>query len=336
MGFDSPLGNKKLKLYKQHIIFFFLLSAGLLAGCSVHNEPVQKNEIAMRTGVSSMQKKVRGIANNDSLRTKDIKIDAYYHGTETKYLDGVKLVYNASEWKFWEGEPGEQVHYYWPFEGSKTSEGVTASTLDFVGFCPYTRPANIGTPAYDHSTGVSFTCNMASYMTSASQKTMQEFIVAVLDSQTLALQTAAGGVLPLQFKHPLAQIRFVINAASGTHVRIDSIAIDDLYTGGTCAFNGTTMSWSGHTGSAGLSLNEVNMKVGSAITVSDTVFVIPNNYGEKYLTVKATWDDWSNVTISNYGTNVNFNWEPGRIYTYNLTLDKYGLKVDVEKFTEQW
>jgi hypothetical protein len=43
------------------------------------------------------------------------------------------------------------------------------------------------------------------------------------------------------------------------------------------------------------------------------------------------------VTISDYGTDVDFNWEAGRIYTYNLTLDKLGLKVVIDnKYTEQW
>lgn len=204
-----------------------------------------------------------------------------------------------------------------------------------MGFCPYTKPAYIGTPTYNHSTGVSFTCDMSSYMTLAQQTSMQEFIVSVLPNQTLATQTAAGGALPMVFKHPFALIKFTITAGSGTHVQINSIKLTGLKTGGTCTFDGSDMTWTGLTGSADMTLTQT-LKNGG--TTEGTPFVvIPNNYGSKFLTVNATWDDWSNpVTISDYGTDVDFNWEAGRIYTYNLTLDKYGLIVDIAKYTEQW
>ena len=316
-----------------------LLAAGLLAGCAHEEELTLQNEIAVTTGVTGMLRRVATIDDNTALRTKDIKIDAYYHGTNTKYLDGKKLHYTGTTppWQFWGGEPAAQEHYYWPFDGAvydPANLNITDVSLDFVGYCPYEKPTYIGTPTYSHTTGVTFTCDMSGYMSLANQASMQEYVVAVLDSQTLAKQTAAGGALPLQFKHPLAQIKFVITAASGTHVQIDSIGISGLYTGGTCSYDGTTLSWSDLSGSAGIAI-EQTLKNG-ATTEGSPFFVIPANYGSKYLTVKATWDDWSDVTITNYGTDVDFNWEPGHSYTYNLTLDKYGLKVDIKKFTEQW
>lgn len=324
-----------------------MLAAMLLAACGGSDdggEGSQQNliptEICVRTSLATMQTRAATVDNIASLQTKDLMIDAYYHDTETKYLDGKTLHYdNVSEpntWKFWAADAQE--HYYWPFEGSTVTiagEPTTASTLDFVGFCPYTKPSYIGAPTYDHSTGaVSFTCDMSSYMTLAQQANMEEFLVSVLTNQTLATQTAAGGALPMVFKHPLALIKFTITEASGTHVQINSISISDLKTSGTCTYNGTTMNWSEQTGSATMTIEQVLKNGGT--TESTPFLVIPYNYGSKYLTVNATWDDWSGVTISDYGTNVDFNWEPGYIYTYNLTLDKYGLKVDISKFTEQW
>jgi hypothetical protein len=320
-----------------------LLTAILLltAACSsdssndVQPSPTPNNpqEISIQTDVRKMAEGTRAatIDDNTTLQGQYLKIDAYYHDTETKYLDGAKLHYDSS-WKFWDGS---QLHYYWPVVGSVYSN-ITYSSLDFVGFCPFTTPSYITTdPTYNHSTGISFTCNMGSYMTLDSQASMPEYLVAVLDGQTYDTQTAAGGALPLQFKHPFALIKFTITAASGTHVQINSISIAGLYTNATCTYNGTTLGWTGLTGSATMTIAEVLKNGGT--TVGTPFVVIPNDYGTKYLTVNATWDDWSNpVTISDYGTNVDFNWEPGYIYTYNLTLDKYGLIVDTSKFTEQW
>ena len=315
----------------------------LLAACSSSDSddsPVatSQNEICLTTNVTSMPSgtRVTTIDNNTALRSYNLKIDAYYHDTETKFLDGKTLHYDSG-WKFWAG--GAQEHYYWPFDGSTVTiagGSTVASTLDFVGYCPYEKPAYIGVgdPTYNHSPGVSFTCNMSSYMTLASQNSMQEFLVSVLPNQTLTTQTAAGGALPMVFKHPLALIKFVITSASGTHVQINNISIAGLNTSGTCTFDGTTMSWGSYDGSATMSIVQTLKNGGT--TETTPFVVIPNNYGSKTLTVNATWDDWSNVTMD-VTANVDFNWKPGKIYTYNLTLDKLGLKVVIEnKYTEQW
>lgn len=324
-----------------------MLATMLLAACGTGSDGIEDTpsttsqeapkEIRVNTNLTKMQTRATTINSNSQLQTYDLKIDAYYNGTNEKYLDGTMLHYDSSEpaaWKFWTA--GAQEHYYWPFEGSKVAGGsTTASTLDFVGYCPYEKPAYIGTPTYNHETGVSFTCDMSSYMTLAQQASMEEFLVSVLNAQTLATQTAAGGALPMVFKHPLAIIKFTITAASGTHVKINSISINGLKTSGTCTFDGSDMTWDSYSGSTDMTITQ-ELKVGET-TETSNFLVIPNNYGSKYLTVNATWDDWSNpVTISNYGTNVDFNWQPGYIYTYNLTLDEYGLKVDTSKYTEQW
>ena len=314
----------------------------LLAACSSSDSDdspaaTSQNEIHLTTNVTSMPSGTRAttIDNNTALQGKDLKIDAYYHGTETKFLDGKTLHYDASAWKFWAG--GAQEHYYWPFDGSTVTiagSSTVASTLDFVGYCPYEKPAYIDDPTYNHSTGVSFTCNMSDYMTLAQQADMKEFIVSVLPNQTLATQTKApGGALPMVFKHPFALIKFVITEASGTHVKINSVSIADLKTRGTCTYNGTAMTWSEQSGSATMTIVQELKRGGT--TETTPFVVIPYEYGSKTLTVNATWDDWSNVTMD-VTANVDFNWEPGKIYTYNLTLAKYILIVDTQKYTEQW
>jgi len=336
---------------RHYIYIIDVMVASLLAACSkdsgdstqqVGGEP---QEIRVQTNLTKMQTRAITI---DNITDYDLKIDAYYHDTETKYLDGTKLHYTGGDptWVFWDGSA--QLHYYWPFDGSKVTiagNPTTASTLDFVGFCPYDKPDYIDDLAYDKDDGVSFTCDMSNYMTLARQTgaeaptipTMQEFLVSVLPNQTLATQTTAGGALPMVFKHPLAIIKFTITAASGTHVQINSISIAGLYTNATCTYNGTTMGWGSYDeGSKATMTIEQTLKNGGT-TETSQFLVIPQNYGSKYLTVNATWDDWSNtVTISNYGTDVDFNWEPGCKYTYNLTLDKYGLIVNASTFTEQW
>ncbi len=291
-------------------------------------------EVLFNANVRSMLDGTRAntIDSNTLLQGQDLKIDAYYHDTETKYLNGAKLHY-SSGWKFWDGSA--QLHYYWPIEGSvydPSSANITVSSLDFVGSCPFTTPGYV-TPTYSHSTGLSFTCNMSSYMTNTDQASMPEYLVAIAADKTYADQGISG--VPLVFKHPFAVIKFVIAAGSGS-VRVNNISIPALYTGATCTYNGSTMSWSSPSGSTAMTQTGVNLKYGTPTTQTDPFIVIPNNYGTKTLTVNCTWDDWSNVT-KDLSADVSFDWEPGYSYTYTLTVTKYALKVETEEtFTEQW
>ena len=320
------------------IVLFLLLAAMLLVGCSHRNDPTEpltttKNEITLKTGVTSRIKRIAGIDSNSDLQEKALKIDAYYNGTDTKHINGTKLVYDTDHWRFDDGS-GNELHYYWPFEGSKTSSGDDASTLDFVGFCPFTKPAYIGAPTYAHATGVSFTCDMSTYMTPASQTSMQEFLIAVSNSQTLANQEAHNGV-PMEFKHPFALIKFVIAEGSGTAVTVDSIGISDLYTTATCTYDGTDLTWGSHDDAAAMSQDGLNLRV-DGTTETRPFMVIPKNYGTKTLTIKGTWTDWSNPLTKNLSAEVTLDWQPGYIYTYTLTVTKYALKVDITRYTEQW
>lgn len=338
---------KKNKTY----IGLILLAAGLLAGCSgsegesdevtpALTSEAKTAEISVKTNLSRMLTKTGPaiVNSNGDLQSNELKIEAYFNNTNTRYLDS-KLVYDTDHWRFDNGLDAES-HYYWPIEGSvydPSSTNITVSSLDFVGYCPYgSEPGYITTtPTYNHSTGISFPCNMSSYMTNTAQEGVKEYLIAVLKDQTYADQVEHSGV-PLQFKHPFALLKFVITAASGTHVQINSISIGGLYTHATCTYNGTTMNWGSYDDETKAAMMITKTLKNGGATETDYFMVIPNNYGSKYLTVNATWDDWSNVTISDYGTDVDFNWEAGRIYTYNLTLDKYGLKVDIDEFTEQW
>ena len=333
---------------KQYIISFAAaaLTAVLLTGCSgdsasdISPDPTPstgKSEIKVNADIRQMMEGTR-LTKIDNIQSEDLKIDAYYHGTETKYLDGVKLHYTGSTpaWQFWDGSA--QLHYYWPFDGSTVAGSSTvASTLDFVGYCPFSAPGYITGSSFDHASGASFTCDMSSYMTLASQDGLKEYLIAVLNEQTLATQTTAGGALPMVFKHPFALIKFVIAEGSGTHVKINSISINNLYTSATCTYNGSTMSWGSYDDEtkAAMSQTGLNLKYGTATTETTPFMVIPKNYGTMTLTVNGTWDDWSNVT-KDISTDISIDWQPDYIYTYTLTVTKYALTVDIQKYTEQW
>lgn len=320
------------------IVLALVLAAGLLAGCArdVPEIKEEKAEISVTTNLTPMRMRANTIDSNSELQGYDIKIDAYYSGTDTKYIDGAKLHYNSS-WMFWDGSA--QLHYYWPFDGSVVAGGSTiASTLDFVGYCPYTAPSYITSGPSYAAGAISFVATMpttevdeVTYM--ANQASLNEYLVAKSANQTYAVQEEYGGV-PLQFKHPLAYIKFSLSEATTDNVTVNYISMEELKTSGSCSFNGTTSTWSSQSGSAAMKLTEVLQRGETEET--RPFLVIPNNYGAKELSVDVTWTEWGEVQTRTYEAPLTIDWVAGYAYTYTLTITKYELIVDSEKFTEQW
>lgn len=325
------------------IVLALVLAAGLLAGCArdVPEIKEEKAEISVTTNLAPMRMRANTMDSNSELQGYDIKIDAYYSGTETPYLSNETLHYSAA-WMFWNSSTSTQLHYYWPIEGSVytgVEPNITVSSLDFVGYCPFEKPGYIGTPTYNHSTGVSFTATMPTTTIEgdpyiAAQTGMNEFLVGIASGKTYAEQEASGGV-PLQFKHPLAYIKFSLSEATTDNVTVNSISMEGLKTSGSCSFNGTTSTWSSQDGSAAMNLTETLQRHETEET--SPFIVIPFTYeGTKTLSVNATWTEWGEVQTRTYEAPLTIDWVAGYAYTYTLTITKYELIVDEDKFTEQW
>lgn len=313
-----------------------MLAAMLLAGCSkddgnsAQQAGGEAQEICVQTNLTKMQTRATTYDDAAGLQAEaHFTCTAYNAGTLTEYIPTTTVDWNSTQWQFNNGAS----HYYWPLPASN---GGAWPSLDFFGYMPSaanlsTEAPYIGSINYTAEHNVTFTCSGLP-MTNAEQgSSLKEFMFGMALDQNYG--NASAGV-PLTFQHPFALIKFTITAASGTHVQINSISIAGLYTNATCTYNGTAMTWGSYSGSATMTIAQTLKNGGT--TETSQFLVIPKNYGSKYLTVNATWDDWSDVTISDYGTNVDFNWEPGCKYTYNLTLDKTGLIVNTSEFTEQW
>ena len=131
-----------MRMNFRHNILIMCTAILMVMGCSKDDGDVPKNtaeqeqgrsEIRFNADVWKMMTRANIINDDDDLQEQDIKIDAYYHGTETEYLDGVKLHYDTNAWKFWDGSA--QLHYYWPIEGSVYDHDADpGSSLDFVGY----------------------------------------------------------------------------------------------------------------------------------------------------------------------------------------------------------
>ena len=294
-------------------------------GNEVTNRNEAKKEIGIKPDVWKMTEATRATTyDNTTLQSGGFKCTVYDAGTATVNTDaninGTSVAWSDSRWVFSDGS------HYWP----------TSGDLDFFAYAP-TSPSYVavtyavaGTPA---AAAPYFTCSDMPLSLTPSDAT-QEFIWALTTGQNKADQGESG--VTMTFRHPFARVKFKKSASSSTNVTVTSITIPAIYRDGTCTLTGTgntaTSTWSG------LSDGEGNLEItGSPATSDDTFYlVIPNNYGSKTLSVAITWKEWDVVHSETLTAPLTINWAAGYSYTYSLTITKNDLKVDVEKFTEQW
>lgn len=326
-------------------VAFLLAAAMLLTGCggsdSFDDQPqnvaegASPQEITIKTDITSMQTRATTIDDDEDLQGEDLRIDAYLNGTTTECIGNAKLKYITSAWKFVDGSD-EETHYFWPIEGSVLS-GNTVGAIDFVGYCPHTTPGYISSKSYSAG-NPSIVCDMSDYMTSTAQDGVTEFMWAYTGNQT---KDTNSGTVNMNFKHPFTCIKFQL-AENHPDITINTITLEELKSGGTCSFNGSTSSWSSLTpadktvdfvGSYDLSLSS-NVSVQA---IGNPFIVVPQTFGGK-IKVKATWTKWDEQVAHTISTTLPspVNWQAGYCYTYTFTITETDLIVKTDKYTEQW
>ena len=319
---------KNLKYIALWLLVTLLASACSKDGADgneVTNRNEAKKEIGIKPDVWKMAEATRATTyDNSALVSSGFICTAYNAGTATVNTDaninGTSVAWSDSRWVFSDGS------HYWP----------TSGDLDFFAYAP-TSPSYVavtyavaGTPA---AAAPYFICSDMPLSLTPSDAT-QEFIWALTTGQNRIGQGESG--VTMTFRHPFARVKFKLSAASNSTVKVNSITLPAIYRDGTCTLTGTgssaTSTWSA------LSDNENALTITGDPATSDNAdyLVIPNNYGSKTLSVAITWKEWDVVHNETLTAPLDVSWAAGYSYTYSLTITKNDLKVDIEKFTEQW
>ena len=327
---------RKVSTYKM--AFTLLAATSLLAGCSGDDfngngnvNGNNSNTITFNTNVSNFISKAATYDNNNLKAEGSFACAAYEANTPYTFFEPTKVIWDSSDnkWKFAEGQ-------YWKY----------ASALDFFAYMPATKPSYISSISYGTARQPQFVCTNLP-MGAGEQDVLKEFVCALTTGRTK--DNSASGV-SMKFYHPFARLKFVV---SGPDVTINSVTLSGLATSGTCTFDGTNSTyidengicnflnsdtsagimptWSSRSGNADLVVNNFDG--------TTSYLVIPNTYaaGAIGIAVNATWTSLSNITVNKTATNnAELTWQPGYSYTFTLSLSGDILKVEINKFTEQW
>lgn len=326
-------------LNKQNIIgcaTVMLLTAGLLAACSTDDNGIDNGggatEIRLNADSWRVMEATRAVTYDSDADLQDdaFKCYAYEDGTTTQYISGSTVSYSDSQWTFDDGK------HYWPASGALNFFAYMPASLTNTccDFDPTAYDSSSNPDGYSDGT-VRITCTSLPVSITAGNDNTQELILAYTEDQdkfgTNSTLQPTPGYVGLTFKHPFARVCFKQSEANSSNVTINSVTVSGIKNNGTCTFDGSTIVWTPSGDATALTVS------GTPATGNDFYLVMPQTFASNLtFTVNATWTDWSNVT-KNVSASVNVgSWVAGYSYTYTLTLDKFALTVDAQKFTEQW
>ncbi len=331
---------------KQSILFFqrisLLLSVLLLlAGCSGSDSEEQEKgggsqpEIRFNADVWQVMSGTRATTFDNATalqKEANFTCTVYDANTITEHYPATQVDWSTDHWEF------HNVTYRWPSSGS----------LDFFAYMPATQPSYITNIAYITARSPQITCTGLPMTSEGQGSSLKEFVYALTIEQNKEGQGESG--VTMKFYHPFARINLQL-AASHPNVTINSITLKGLKSGGTCTFSNTsetsmfnTSTWSSWTPSDG-TVNFVLSLTGDAAVfntnvaaqpIGDTFIMVPQTFAGN-IEVNASWTDWGESIAHTVSTSIpSLTWAPGTSYTYTFTITETDLKVDTEKFTEQW
>lgn len=331
------------------IVLALVLAAGLLAGCArdVPEIKEEKAEITFNANVSGMREgaplRAMTYDNVGNLQTEAHFTCVAYEANSNPleaYISTTRVDWNSTQWVFNNGAD----HYYWPLPATNGGEWPS---LDFFGYVPATRPSYIiANPTYTADHDVTFSCSSLPMTYNSADPTagqgsnLKEFMFGIALDQNYG--NAAAGV-PLQFQHPFTRVKLQL-AASHPNITINSITFRGIYNNGSFTYNhsASTSTWVTEdddidfvlslTGDAAVFDNNPP----TPVQIGDYYIMIPQDWAGE-IVVNADCVFWGEkVNYPSLTTTVPTNWQPGYSYTYTFNISPDDLKVNVNRFTEQW
>jgi hypothetical protein len=239
----------------------------------------------------------------------------YNANSTTPYISATTVNWVTSEWLFSDGK------HYWPVSGA----------LDFFAYMPYEEELpGYYVPSYTTARHPQLTC-VDLPMTNSGQSGLKEFVYALTTGQDKANQGVSG--VTMTFKHPFARITLKLSSTQQP-IHINKITLKSLKNNGSCSFDGSTSSWtpSGEACDFVATLDHdytANQEI-------DTYIMVPQTFTGD-IVVNADWTDWGAQLTHTVSTSLSsITWAAGTSYTYTFTITESDLKVDTQKYTEQW
>ena len=264
------------------------------------------------------------------------------------YLDGTSSAYVSYSANFAAGEilsktstthPDDKYKTHWA--PAHTYYWPKASSLDFWAWAPQAEfEAAAGSSGNVKITD--FTINNSTspksltfdydLLTSDATEQPDLMFASKFGATQSTVNAGAAGCVPLDMKHALAAVRFVVKSKKGGTVSY--ISLVDVSKTGSCSYDGAAFTWTETTAAAATYTHNFNTKL-TADQASDfysatggqeaaTFMMIPQTLGTQKISIKLAKDPNSapaEYTGSIPTTSVT-KWEAGKTYVYTINIDE--------------
>jgi len=330
---------------RRIICFLFLIV--LMVGCSkdeVTPEVDTSGAILFTASRPSSYITRSMIENVEALQLAGFGVFAYYTGASDWSTAGASTIpnfmYNQQvTWDInhWTYSPVK----YWPnnnnpADGSGATGSQDKNYLSFFAYAPYDDNISYITGfSANNATGaptVDYTWGAENDLLYAVQTDRYKY-----DSNDANDNGRVGDVVSFMFRHALVKVQFKVRRSNNSqNVTLNSLGISFNTTG---TFNLGTALWSSLSGSgsyvfdAGLFPINVTGEPETAYVVGSTIMLIPGSLTTYDVTYTVGGSDFSHT-----GALFESGLIPAANHQYNVifTIDGDAIKVDIQRFTEQW
>lgn len=324
-----------MKIVHAYIIAVLML--GLVSCRKSHIDPVDVSTVPIDFNVAQATKATIFEEDADLIESSkgggDFTVSAYKSGTAERYIYNRHVWYfqDGRSWHFYDDDVNNVTDVYWP----------NTFDLDFVAYMPYQDAScYTGVTLHDYTAadGPSFSCDLP--LDGTGQENLYEFIYAYEKNQNKDNIGSDGrkGVVKLNFRHPFSSV--VIRLSESYRMAINWIKLTGIYNEGVFdAANGWTPA-------SGAVRKDLNVNIGKNVPddinyntpIGGPYVIMPQdlNVGV-FLEINFNRDDEPAETksVCLYAPAIP-KWEPGKRYTYNLTMGDPLEEILFNVAVEEW
>lgn len=284
------------------------------------------------------------IENVEALQLAGFGVFAFYTGasdwstagasTIPNFMYNQRVTWASEQWtyspvKYWPNNNN-------PADGSGATGSESKNYLSFFAYAPYDDNISYITGfSANNATGaptVDYTWGAENDLLYAVQTDRYKY-----DSNDANDNGRVGDVVSFMFRHALVKVQFKVRRSNNSHnVSLNSLSISFQTTG---TFNLGTASWSSYGGSgthvsdASFPINVTATSEANAHSVGTPIMLIPESLTRYNVTYTVGGSEFTHTDAPFESGLIP---SPGCQYTIIFTIDGDAIKVDTQKYTEQW
>lgn len=332
-----------------------LIAAGILAAavsCTQEATPKRVTDAAIGITVDADQTRSAEITSeNIATELGEFTCDIWLESDNYEGLSGYMPTIPPASQHYVDKATVKYSDGQWKFDGAKQPTWVHNIQSQFWAWAPKTvatRTFTTAPAANAASVAFSYTLPAANGTTDATNQKDLLFAYYEKKFDDEKYQAGTAGMdtdAKLEFKHALAEVRFIVEASAASDIDIAAVKIENVAASGAFTFSktGTYSCAASGSGTYGQSSPFTGAKAGTA--AGKSVFATANNF----FMIPQTLGDGAKVTITLKGGDVHSatlkgvkaTWESGKEYTYLLSVlgnelvvtlhDWYGTSADIKK-----